>query len=182
MIRKRFFYTVICAVLIVWVSALNLTGISVPTVYQDHSNWCWAASCQCVLDYYGSTPGQCTMANYIFSRSDCCGVSTFYWNHACNSGGTANNMQSVLNNWGTGASIDWDYLTWGEVYYETAILERPFIIGRNGHATVGSNAIMVGNNPPAFYIHVMDPWPGEGQGLYLIGYYQSGWVLTIKTW
>ena len=53
--------------------------LSVPERIQEHSNWCWDASCKSVMDYYGTSVSQCTIANYAWSRSDCCGNYTFYW-------------------------------------------------------------------------------------------------------
>jgi len=39
---------------------LDLDGI-----LAEQNNWCWAASSQCVMDYYGTYKDQCEIAEYV---------------------------------------------------------------------------------------------------------------------
>ena len=74
---------------------------NVPERIQEHSMWCWDASSQSMINYYDYSPTQCSIANWAFSRSDCCGNSTFRWNHSCNSGNYlcyGRGMDDVLDN------------------------------------------------------------------------------------
>jgi hypothetical protein len=53
--------------------------------FQQHLNWCWAATTVAVTHYYtpGSTLTQCVLVNVELGRSDCCQFQAPW--HACNS-------------------------------------------------------------------------------------------------
>lgn len=40
--------------------------LSVPAKKQEYSNWCWAASIQSVLAYYGQYPSQCRIVGWLY--------------------------------------------------------------------------------------------------------------------
>ena len=66
--------------------------LKVKGVTQEQSQWCWAAVSQVVLDFYGHTASQCSIAEYTrqtatwhdFGKKDCCVDPTQgcnYWNY-----------------------------------------------------------------------------------------------------
>lgn len=161
------------------VSDLSAQGnyLNVPLVTQEHSQWCWDASSLCIIKYKGGNTSQCTIANYAFNRSDCCGNSYFNWYHSCNQPNTTSAMVSVLSAWGVSASSTGS-LSWSSIQSQINA-NRPFIIGRSGHATVGYG---YWTSYGTTYVGHMDPWPGEGYKW--ITYYSmsSGWFATVVTY
>jgi hypothetical protein len=150
--------------------------LSFPQRFQEHSQWCWAGSGQAVLDYYGTVPNQCVEANFAWGRSDCCGNSTFDWNHACNQPndiyGTGGSLQAILTNWGVNSNAMGSSLSQDTARSEIDA-KRPFVMrfgwtGSGGHSLDGYG--MMGN-----YLYYMDPWPGHG---YTISLYS--WVVSAS--
>lgn len=43
-------------------------SLNVSLCLQEHSNWCWSASCQCIIFYKGQSPDQCDIANYALDE------------------------------------------------------------------------------------------------------------------
>jgi hypothetical protein len=165
----------VCLVLCFSTGLLEAGTLGVSTVYQEHSQWCWIATSKCLIIYKaGSYPSQCSCANVGLGYSTCCNTSGSFDSHPCNYPGTGSQMQSVLNNWGVSNSST-GLISFASVVY---LIDgnRPFIIGRSGHATVGYG--YSGSN----YLYVMDPWPGRGKSAYSYSYYASGWFLTIYTY
>lgn len=105
--------------------------LSVPETFQEHSQWCWAGSADGVLSYYGNAQVQCAMANFAWSRNDCCGNSNFHWNHPCNQPnymfGVPGSLQSILNNWGVPSTPVYRHLSQDAVSLEIDA-GRPFIL------------------------------------------------------
>lgn len=59
--------------------------LEVPLFAQQTKMWCWAASGEMIMAYYGKEVTQCEQANNKFKRSDCCqGTGA---NHTCFKGG-----------------------------------------------------------------------------------------------
>jgi hypothetical protein len=50
----------------------NTTTLPVTLRPQKTRMWCWAASAQMVMEYFGHTVEQCAQANSRFNRTDCC--------------------------------------------------------------------------------------------------------------
>lgn len=144
--------------------------LSVPVISQQQNQWCWAASCQMILSYYGYSATQCSMANWCFYQSTCC--DSVVWNEyapitACNSPnyiyGYGRGMKEVLTQYGSISSTGVNsYLTWSTVQSESNA-NRPFVIGfawtsGGGHAMVGK-----GYSAGSYdYVSYNDPWPGHG--------------------
>lgn len=134
---------------------------------QEHSQWCWAGTSQCVLNYRSKTPSQCAIANYAWSRTDCCGNSTFNWNHRCNQPngmyGSSGTIQYILSYWGVSSYGSATYLTWSGLNTEVNG-NRPFVMrfgwsSGGGHFLVGYGYDDRSGTQRMGY---MDPWPGEG--------------------
>lgn len=176
----------VIAVLFIVAPALQAGTLTVTTKTQEHSNWCWDASCQMCFTNYSKNYSQCSIANYTFGRSDCCGNSTFYWNHTCNQGGTVSNMTSVLSAGGVSSSATYSYLSWTSVKSQIDTTKRPFIIGwywtsGGGHAICGCGYRVSSGVNQVYY---KDPWPGEGaiwaSYTYVTGSSQHSWSSTIR--
>jgi len=161
--------------------------LSVPETFQEHREWCWAGSSKAVLDYYssastncGAVVTQCTIANWAWSRSDCCGNSDFNWNHTCNQSnamyGTSGSLEAILVNWSVPTTHQASVLAQSEVRTEIDGA-RPFVM-RFGW-TSGGGHFLVGRGIQGSNLYYMDPWPGNG---YTISTYS--WVVSASghTW
>ena len=142
--------------------------INVPLVIQEQTNWCWAASSACVLDYYGFTNAQCTIADYTrtvatwhnFGSVNCCtdpSQGCNYWNYMF---GDPGSVQDILIHFGNlNTNIIFSYLSIPQIQTEEAA-GRPFIFrwgwySGGGHFLVGQG--ISGNN-----MYYMNPLPGYG--------------------
>ena len=147
-------------------SGLSAQVLSVAETFQEHNEWCWDASSACVLNYYGNVQTQCDIANYAWTRSDCCANDTFAWQHPCNNPNylyswiASGTVQDVLSNFGgivsngSGGSISLSEI-------QTDINnEEPFIFLWQWSTTGGH--ILVGHGVLGNTVYYMDPWPGEG--------------------
>ena len=154
--------------------------LSFPEKFQEHSQWDWAGSSQAVLDYYGTLPSQCVIANWAWSKNDCCGNDTFKWNHVCNQAnymyGTSKSLQAILTHWGVNSNAR-DYALAQNTVVSEIDAKRPFVMrfewtGSGGHFLDGYGI----KGDSLFY---MDPWPGNG---YTISLYN--WVVSSSdhTW
>ena len=140
---------------------------------QEHSNWCWAASSAAVLDnaYYTSV-SQCTIANYAWNRSDCCGNSTYDWSHACNQVNDVSAIQRILSHWSV-ASTAYSWAISQSACVSEINAGRPFVFrwawdGGGGHFLVGYGYEGDGN-----YLWYMNPLPGHGDTLALYTWVQK---------
>jgi hypothetical protein len=142
--------------------------LAVPSRTQEHSNWCWSASSQMILYFKGQYPTQCRIANYAFSRSDCCSNTTFWWNHSCNSAnglyGGSGTIQGILKYWGVGSSAYSTYLYWSSC---TSVINarRPFVMRFGWTSGGGHFLVTYGYVTSGSKLRYYDPWPGEGATL-----------------
>jgi hypothetical protein len=139
--------------------------LEVPERIQEHSQWCWAGTSQAVLEYYGPVVNQCDIANWAWSRSDCCGNSTFNWSHACNQPnymyGTSGSLQGILAHWGVNSNASATYLSKPTVVSQLDA-GRPFVMrfgwtSGGGHFLDGYGYVQNGD-----FLDYMDPWIGNG--------------------
>jgi hypothetical protein len=165
---------------------------------QEHSEWCWAGSSQSVLEYYGTTLAQCTIANFASGKTTCCTPSGFsdhdddlnycnYWNYMWGSSpwGIANgSLQGILTHWGVNSNTVSTYLSQTTCVNEITA-GRPFVMrfgwyGGGGHFLDG-----FGHDNNGQYLHYMDPWPGNGYTLSLYSwvvsaYHDHDWTHTLQ--
>lgn len=153
------------ALLLVPVQGSAITLLNVPTKYQEHSLWCWDGASQAALEYYETPVTQCSIANWAWSRGDCCGAFPFYWNHTCNSGNwvyeTSTSIQGILRHWGVDSNARASALS-QEAFVSEIDARRPFIMRFDwttggAHALVGSGYDLGGQ-----ILAYVDPWPGNG--------------------
>jgi hypothetical protein len=190
------FSSVLFVLLLVPAPVIADTQLSVPLVSQEHSNWCWAASDQATLSYYGITGigqpiSQCDIAQRALNTGySCCGNSTFSWSDECNSGVSISSSANVINYW-AGTNIDSglkasvvNYLSQSACVNEIAC-QQPFVMefvwtSGGGHELVG-----YGYDQSGLYLDYMDPWPDHGytKSLYawVVNASDHYWNSTIKT-
>ena len=161
--------------------------VEVPEKSQEHSLWCWAGTSQAVLEYYGAVVSQCDIANWAWSREDCCGNSDFNWDHACNQrnsmSGAGGSLQAILANWGVNSNSLSTYLAKTVIVSEIDA-GRPFVM-RFGWTAGGGHALGgYGYDQGADFIDYMDPWPGNGytKSLYdwVVSSSDHSWTDTLQ--
>jgi hypothetical protein len=201
--NKRFFMTtsfiVLLSAFILWPAVLCAADFTmdVPRKTQEHSQWCWAGSSQAVLAYYLTDVAQCTIANYAWNRSDCCGNSDWNWtdtcNHAnciygtCGSNSDANrSLSGILSYWGVsnGPGIA-AYLSWSDAVTELDAY-RPFVIrfGWRSHTSPcdftggGHFLVAYGYDADGQYLDYMNPLRDQDGGGYTKSLYT--WIVSAS--
>lgn len=135
--------------------------LDVPLIGQETNSWCWAASGQMVMQWFGISVSQCRQATYQFGQAagvNCCTQPT---PSPCISGG-----QVEISHYGftynqLGAS------SWlGQSQIETQIYTQvePWIINPNGphfgHVLVAVGYVdFTSIVPNLFLVGINDPWP-----------------------
>lgn len=144
--------------------------LSVPTVFQNQTEWCWAGCTNSILTYYGFNISQCQIADYTrtvatwhnYGTTDCCinpSLGCNYWNY---NWGSAGSMEDILMHFGSISDIGIsNFLTFANITSEINS-QRPFIIrwgwtSGGGHFIVGK-----GYDNSSQTVYYMNPWPGEG--------------------
>jgi hypothetical protein len=144
--------------------------LAVPMIYQEQDQWCWAASCEMILSFYGYPSRQCEMANWCFGQSSCC--ENVVWPDGtgdnCNRAnylfGYYRDMQDVLVHWGPIRGVgELNPLSWPRVQTESNV-GRPFVIAF--YWTTGGGHAMVGKGYSGDHVYYNDPWDGPGVALY----------------
>jgi len=135
--------------------------LPVPVLFQTQNQWCWAASSQMILSYYGTITAQCTMANYCFGLSYCCASPS---SSSCNQPnwiyGYGKDMAEVLSHYGGISGSGYEKaLGWSTLVSEING-GHPFVIGFSW--TEGGGHALVGRGYSGSYGYYNDPWPGNG--------------------
>lgn len=173
--RKRWVILVIGVAAALALSACTcnppqLSSQSVTLRGQENSNWCWAASGQMVMSFLGTNVNQCTQANTILNRNDCCNNPL---PNGCNTTG-----------WPEFAENDFRFdrtsntaLTWGDIRLQIHCSKKPFAFswhwpGGGGHMMVVYGYATINN---VNYVSVYDPLPvGVGTDtIYTYDYYNT---------
>lgn len=123
------------------VAASGGVSLSVPSIKQSQSQWCWAASTQSAVKYlFGITYTQCQQANARFNRSDCC---TYPSSSNCNKPSALADVGNYLHaEKAIDSTHEWWALSWSQTTGEIGTQHRPFLIrigwsGGGGHIIVG---------------------------------------------
>lgn len=160
--------------------SVNAQILNVQSEIQDYDQWCWAASSQCILAYYGFPEQQCTIAEYTretatfqsFGTVNCCTDATQGCDNWDYNYGYTGSIQDILIHFGniqnTGIA---NPLTPSEITTELQN-NRLFVI-RWGWSTGGGH-FLVGYGISGNNLYYMNPWFGEGLKISTIAYVDSG--------
>lgn len=165
---KKYIITLTAAFILAFAGLLPASAgiLNITPITQQQQQWCWAASSQMILSYYGTSTAQCTMANYCFGQYSCC--NNIVWpdgtGYYCNQPNwifdRGSDMAEVLSHYG-GISGTGYYSALG---WSTLVSEidggHPFVIGFSW--TGGGGHALVGRGYSGSYGYYNDPWPGEG--------------------
>jgi hypothetical protein len=151
-----------------------------PECIQEQDQWCWAATTQCVLQYYGDNDiTQCEIANFAWENADssfrscsdnccdspdgCCNYWNYlWWNDADgNPAYIKGTVMHILKSASSVASVE-SKLTESSVSQTT--VQNAIDDGRPVYIRVNSGGhfiVLYGLDGDTLYY--MDPWTGEGK-------------------
>jgi len=156
--------------------------LDVRDIRQKETKWCWAATAQCVLDYYGHQYEQCQIVDYArtiamwinFGTTPCCEDAT----QGCNRGTYLCEEEEILHDvlvhFGniSNSSTCTEVLQVTKFHYYFG-KQRPLIIGRQqpttGHVVV-AYGIEWDKDKKQWMIFYMDPAKGPEKGFRRISY------------
>lgn len=132
--------------------------VDVPTLPQQASNWCWAASGQMTMRYLGHDVAQCTQANNRFGLTTCCNDNS----GSCNNGGWPEYEKYDF----TADQTSNTALTWAQVQSQIYCWKKPVAFswhwpGGGGHMMVLKGYLIVNN---VKYVDINDPLPPTDLG------------------
>jgi Papain-like cysteine protease AvrRpt2 len=127
--------------------------VDVPTLPQQASNWCWAASGEMTMKFLGADVGQCTEANNRFALTTCCNNNS----GSCNNGGWPEYPKYGFTSTQTADTA----LTWAQVQSQIYCSNKPVAFswhwtGGGGHMMVLKGYLTVED---VQYVDVDDPEP-----------------------
>jgi hypothetical protein len=132
--------------------------MAVLLVPQEVDNWCWAASAQMIMSYFGKNVAQCEQANDEFRRTDCCVSAKGILPANCDSGGWPQFERYGFTYFRThNAPLSWEMLQ------QEIAGKRPvaFSWGWTQNAGQGHMMVAIGylDAPTGRLVFVNDPWP-----------------------
>ncbi len=138
---------------------------------QETNMWCWAASGQMCMAYFGTTVSQCDEANKEFGRNDCCNNPA---PALCVKGGWPEfDKYGYTFTRSSNAALTWPQLT-EQIY----CAKKPFAFswhwtGTGGHMMVARGYASIDNTN---YVYINDPWEPNVGNQRIIAYsaYVSG--------
>ena len=137
--------------------------VDVPTLPQQASNWCWAASGQMTMRFLGHDVAQCTEANDEFGQTNCCKDNSDDSPGKCNSrnGGWPDYPKYNFTVSQTPDQTSTSALTWAQVQGQIYCARKPFAFswhwnGGGGHMMVAKGYLVVGG---VQYVDINDPEP-----------------------
>lgn len=130
-----------------------VSTVDVPTLPQQASNWCWAASGEMTMRYFGHDVSQCNEANNEFTLGACCHDNS----GSCNNGGWPEYTKYGF----TADQTSNAALTWAQVQGQIYCANKPFAfswhwLGGGGHMMVAKGYLTVNN---VQYVDINDPEP-----------------------
>ena len=135
--------------------------LPVPLIGQQTNSWCWAASGEMVMKYFGVTVLQTTQATYQFGASHGVNCATMPTPSACISGGQVEigHYGFTYNQLGANSC-----LTPTQIQDQIYSQNEPWIINPNspgfGHVLVAVGFINLEDIVPNLYfVGINDPWP-----------------------
>lgn len=169
-----FFSLLVISITLYFISQTSVNILSVPPIYQKMDQWCWAASTQTILNYYGNPVEQCEIVNKSISPStDCCSGTPCIDIRTCNRPMQFDYYQSdVLSKFNTTCDSAHKIFSW-EMVMEQIDNNKPFILTNliqklpNGFVQQPDNHIWNEHQITAFgyinagfqkWILIRDPW------------------------
>jgi len=158
--------------------SLDTAAFDIPDRQPSGIGWCWAASSQFVLDYYGTHVEQCDIVNWTriqkgWGNDDCCINPS---GSICNQG----NWLWPPDGYGTGCVID-ILSNWGVNGTARSPMEQSSIVYESNRGRPvsmdwwlipeddGHVEVITGYRQDGAIIEVWNPWPGQ-YGVYEGGY------------
>jgi hypothetical protein len=158
----------------------NASGSPVSQIFQEQTEWCWAACAQMVLKFYGNDAmQQCDLASRLFGRSCCDDPGSPLSNEPAQ----VPDIAGVYGQWGRSALF-----VQGQVPFETLQNEinanRPVEIGFQWNDGTGHQVLVCGWNIDSTgpYLMVNDPQWGSGAVYYVNLQAAYGWGSWLWTW
>ena len=150
---NRFLIGLAVAALIIGSTAVACFGtvLSVPQKYQEQDQWCWAATSQAILEYYGAVLSQTTIAQYGTG-----GVNT--WNYLYGSDSTHTGIDMILSHFaGLATTVYSTSISLSSLAGEISAA-RPTVV-RWGWDSGGGHFVVV-RGIDSSTVYLMDPWYG----------------------
>ncbi len=162
---------IIVALSLVILSSVSIAAktkiLAVPEVVQQQNQWCWAGVSDAVLSYFNKDIEQCRMANFAWSRTDCCtNPTSANCNQPNSMYGTSGSLKEILNRWCVKSRSKASALGFSKVKYQIN-RNRPIVI-RYAWDSGGGHFILIrgySTDGPK-YLYLMNPWPGDGYGVF----------------
>ncbi len=142
--------------------------LNVPQITQEQDEWCWAGCSKCMLNYYGDSIEQCTIAEYAreviswtsFGTKNCC----IDGHDSCNTPnydwGANGSIADILHHFkGISCTGFNGVLTESEITAQMAAKE---LFVEHWSWAAGGGHFVVGSGISGGTIYYMNPWPGEG--------------------
>ncbi len=145
--------------------------LPVPLVAQEQDQWCWAGCSKCVLNYYGDSVTQCTIAEYArsvitwmsFGTTNCCINAHAGCNNPNYEATYSGSIQDILHHFYNISSTQHAYALSKTDIAAMLASNDLFIEHWTWHA--GGGHFVVGYGISGSDIYYMNPWPGEGMSI-----------------
>lgn len=150
--------------------SLQGTVLNVSQIYQEQTEWCWAATSQTVLLYYGFNLTQQQIAQY---GTD--GVNTWNWIWGSSTNPTRNGIDLILEHFGSIQTTRYESALSLTTSTTNINSNKPFFIRWGWDSGGGHFVVCHGTNSSSLYL--MDPWYGPTINSY-------SWVVdgSTHTW
>jgi len=160
--------------------------LPVEEVFQEQSQWCWAASGQAILTYYGKSISQCELVELarqknVWGDDRCCRWPN---SKSCNQPNRMiifnGSLQRIIENWGISGYGSIAPLTWSSVVAELDS-GRPFLMGWQWKGGGAHVMVGYGYEKKGEFVHYMDPWYGYTKSLYrwIVDSFDHQWGQTL---
>ena len=141
--------------------------LNVPYIYQVHlCCWCWAATCNSIIEYYGTNLNLCDVVEYArsenpgrFGTQNCCNTPT---PSACINTNLLTgdgSVSDILDHWGITNNAFWDNLSYNDVQAEINS-GRPIMFAWLWDAGGGHALTLRGYDEPSSSVYYIDPSDG----------------------